>query len=570
MIKVCLNLLSKYSSKNNLLVVITLLVTSNILVFLTYIFIPILALSLLNDGKIIGATSLENLHLIKINFSFFEVAYLTVFFAFLGNFFSILYLKTSNNLCSLVGARIQLQYFKFFLNKNYEYFLKKENSIFSNDIVIDIVRLINGVFVPFFSLLNALFLGIILIIGIIYINPVISLGILIFLTLIYFSIFSWFKKKVYATSDVISENQKSILELTSFSFSLNKDVKLYNLFNYLNKKISENILSTSKIRSYVNFITLSPKYIIEGILVTLIIVSLIVIYKHNLNSLNLLINFSFILILMLKILPTVQQIYVNMNTINSNKSLLKKFKIIPNTTKENINKKKIIFNKIIEIKNLHFGYIKDLKIFSNLNLKIKKGSKIMVIGSNGSGKSTLANILMGLIKPTKGKILIDNKEYPHEKLATIYSSLETSPYFVNASLEENIAYKKELNHEEKIRVKKIIYKSELQSKAALFKRKKLNKNIALKLSQGEKQKIAFARHLFFEKEFLIIDEGTSNLSINLENNFFKMLKKEYPNLTILYISHRMKNHSSFNEVYAIKNKKLAKFTKSKNFNSKKS
>jgi len=565
MIKVCLNLFTKYSSKNNLLFVIALLITSNILVFLTYIFIPILAISLLHDVKIIGTTSFKNLDLIKINFSFFEIAYLTIFLAFLGNFFSILYIKTSNNLCSLVGARIQLQYFKFFLNKNYEYFLKKENSIFSNDIVIDIVRLINGVFVPFFSLLNALFLGIILIIGIVYINPQISTGILIFLTLIYFSIFSWFKKKVHATSDVISENQKSILELTSFSFSLNKDVKLYNLFNYLNKKISENILSTSKIRSYVNFITLSPKYIIEGILVTLIILSLILIYKYNLNSTNILINFSFILILMLKILPTIQQIYVNLNTINSNKSLLKKFKTIPNTTKENINKKKIIFDKIIEIKNLHFAYIKNLKIFSNLNLKIKKGSKIMIVGSNGSGKSTLANILMGLIKPNKGKILIDKKEYYHENLATIFSSLETSPYFVNASLEENIAYKKELNHEEKIKIKKIIYKSELQNKASLFERKKLNKNIALKLSQGEKQKIAFARHLFFEKEFLVIDEGTSNLSINLENNFFKMLKKEYPNLTILYISHRMKNHSAFDEVYAIKKKKLAKFSKIKKF-----
>ena len=474
-----------------------------------------------------------------------------------------MYLKTSNNLCSLVGAKIQLHYFKFFLNKNYEYFLKKENSIFSNDIVIDIVRLINGVFVPFFSLLNALFLGIILVTGIIYINPQISTGILIFLTLIYFSIFSWFKKKIYATSDVMSKNQRSILELTSFSFSLNKDVKLYNLSNYLNKKISENILSTSKIRSYVNFITLSPKYLIEGILVILIILSLILINKYNLNSANLLINFSFILILMLKILPTIQQIYVNLNTINSNKSLLKKFKTIPNITKENINKKKIIFNKIIEIKNLHFAYIKNLKIFSNLNLKIKKGSKIMIIGSNGSGKSTLANILMGLIRPNKGKILIDKKEYFHENLATIYSSLETTPYFVNASLEENISYKKDLNHEEKIKIKKVIFKSELQNKASLFERKKINKNITLKLSQGEKQKIAFARHLFFEKEFLVIDEGTSNLSINLENNFFKMLKKEYPNLTILYISHRMKNYSSFDEVYAIKNKKLSKIKKFK-------
>ena len=99
----------------------------------------------------------------------------------------------------------------------------------------------------------------------------------------------------------------------------------------------------------------------------------------------------------------------------------------------------------------------------------------------------------------------------------------------------------------------------MKNKEFIFKKKKIKKNITLKLSQGEKQKIAFARHLYFEKEFLLIDEGTSNLSIDLENNFFKMLKKDYQNLTILYISHRMKNHSSFDEIYTIKNKKLAKF-----------
>jgi ABC-type multidrug transport system fused ATPase/permease subunit len=561
MIKVCLSLFTKYTSGNSLLFVFLLLIVSNILIFLTYIFIPILAVSLLHDRKVIQNLPLKNFDLININFSFLELAYLTIFFAILGNFFSLLYLKKSNNLCSIVGARIQLQYFKFFLNKNYEYFLKKENSIFSNDIVVDIVRLINGVFVPFFSLLSALFLGIILIAGTVYISPLMSVSFLVFLSLLYYSIFSWFKRNISSTSDMISENQKSILDLTSFSLSPNKDVKLYNLSNYLNGKISENILSTSKIRSYVNFITLAPKYLIEGLLISLIILILIFVYKYNLSSINLLTNLSFILFLMLKILPTVQQIYVNLNIINSNKSLLKKFNTFPNLINKNKFIKKIIFDKIVEIKNIEFSYIKNIKIFSNLNLKIKKGTKIMIIGSNGSGKSTLANILMGLIKPTKGKILVDKKEYNHKKLANLYSSLEISPYFINASLEENIAYKKNLSNEEKNKIKKIIYKSELQNKEFLFKKKKIKKNITLKLSQGEKQKIAFARHLYFEKEFLVIDEGTSNLSINLENNFFKMLKKDYQNLTILYISHRMKNYSFFDEVYTIKNKKLKKINK---------
>jgi len=70
-----------------------------------------------------------------------------------------------------------------------------------------------------------------------------------------------------------------------------------------------------------------------------------------------------------------------------------------------------------------------------------------------------------------------------------------------------------------------------------------------------------ARFLYFKKEFLIIDEGTTNLGSDLELRFLEKIKKIYPKLTIVFISHRFNNLSFFNKVYKLKNGKLFSFKK---------
>ncbi|MFL2898377.1 MAG: hypothetical protein ACJZ4G_02050 [Candidatus Pelagibacter sp.] len=68
--------------------------------------------------------------------------------------------------------------------------------------------------------------------------------------------------------------------------------------------------------------------------------------------------------------------------------------------------------------------------------------------------------------------------------------------------------------------------------------------------------MALARFLYFKREFLIIDEGTTNLSSKLEFKLLRKIKKLYPDLTIIFISHRFNNLKFFNKIYELKNKKL--------------
>ena len=112
----------------------------------------------------------------------------------------------------------------------------------------------------------------------------------------------------------------------------------------------------------------------------------------------------------------------------------------------------IKFNEKIELKGLSFSYPnKSIKIFDNLNLTIKKGEKIGIIGRTGAGKSTLLDILLGFLKPIKGNILIDNEKlseniiigwreligYVPQKINVINGTIKENILFGSKNLSEN-------------------------------------------------------------------------------------------------------------------------------------
>ena len=105
-------------------------------------------------------------------------------------------------------------------------------------------------------------------------------------------------------------------------------------------------------------------------------------------------------------------------------------------------KKSLKFNQSIEMKNLNFGYEENKFILNNINLKIKKGDIIGIIGKSGSGKSTLVNLLSGLLSPDKGTIFIDGVNV-HSSLKEYQSKIgyvSQSVVLLDESIKKNIAF----------------------------------------------------------------------------------------------------------------------------------
>ena len=178
-------------------------------------------------------------------------------------------------------------------------------------------------------------------------------------------------------------------------------------------------------------------------------------------------------------------------------------------------------------------------ILKNLNLEIKPGEKIGIVGRTGCGKSSIVLSLSRIIEPKKGKILIDdqdikmvNLEYLRDKLSIVAQD----PFLIESTLRDNIDPLHRYTDEEILKVVNDfgIFRN-LGKEKLDFKIKENAKNISI----GEKQLINFARAAIKKNKIIILDEATSSLDIETERIIKDNLKKYSGNSTVIMIAHHL-------------------------------
>ena len=194
----------------------------------------------------------------------------------------------------------------------------------------------------------------------------------------------------------------------------------------------------------------------------------------------------------------------------------------------------------IIFKSLNYTFNDTRNVLENINLKIKKNSKVMVIGESGSGKSTLFKILKKYYAVPRDKVYIDNIDINDYKKSNIVYVSQNEILFTD-TISNNI------DSNNIIDISKICLVDEI------VKNKQLGYNMLIEengfnLSGGEKQRIILARALANDFDIIVIDEGLSQVDINMERKILKNLFKNYNNKTIIFISHRLENMDLFNQV----------------------
>lgn len=253
-----------------------------------------------------------------------------------------------------------------------------------------------------------------------------------------------------------------------------------------------------------------------------------------------------------KLLPAFQQIYRSWASIKANSSdIVSVLNLLnqPIRTEEiNTNIKPIRFNREIVLENISFKYNSTSPLILNdVNLTIKKGEIIGVMGSTGSGKTTLIDILMGLIEPTSGSILIDgvNLDYRNyhqlKSWNSIISHVPQEIYLSDNSIIENIAFGIASNEIDIEKVYEASRKAEI-SKFICNSHDQYNMNVGergVSLSGGQKQRIGIARALYKEAKILTLDEATSALDNQTESLVMKSIQNIKEDLTIIIVAHRL-------------------------------
>ena len=201
-----------------------------------------------------------------------------------------------------------------------------------------------------------------------------------------------------------------------------------------------------------------------------------------------------------------------------------------------ISKGNIAFN------NVSFSYDANRPILSNISFKVKAGSKVAVVGASGAGKSSLARLLYRFYDISAGSITIDNQAIDSVTLDSLRKAIAIVPQdtvLFNTSIRENIAYGRPTASDSEI--DKAIEMAHLKDFISTLAQgdKTLVGERGLKVSGGEKQRIAIARAILKQSPILIFDEATSALDSHAEQAILKAMRDVTQNHTSIVIAHRL-------------------------------
>ena len=365
----------------------------------------------------------------------------------------------------------------------------------------------------------------------------------------------WSKKKKYFESlsyNILKYVYNSIIE-----------VKINSKEKIVADKHESYIFSGFENSKKQMFMTDVPRLYLEYIAVFLFLIFILFAFKYYNNFSEFLPSVALFSVSAFKILPSINRVVIGIQKMNFSKnsanviSDLLKLDITNELPRSN---KSIEFKNSIDLKNVSFGYSAKKTIIKNLNLDIKFGEIIGIKGTSGAGKTTLVNLMLGLLKPDKGEILIDSKNLDEyiKGWQKIVSYAPQRTYILDDTIKRNICFEEE---DKNIDIK---YFNSILALSSIDKlAENLDDNVdtfigenGSQLSGGQIQRIGFARAIYKNPKFIVLDEITSSLDNNNEQIILDSVKSLSQKMTVLLISHREEPLKICNRVFELKNGNL--------------
>jgi ATP-binding cassette subfamily C protein len=209
--------------------------------------------------------------------------------------------------------------------------------------------------------------------------------------------------------------------------------------------------------------------------------------------------------------------------------------------------------------NLVFGYGDNEPVLRGLDLSIKAGSTVAIIGASGSGKSTLSQLLVGFYPPRSGKIYYNDINAAAMGFATVRDNVFVvlqQPLMFNDTLRFNLTMGEAWADEKIFEALKIAQLYDFVHELPNALDTQVGK-FGIRLSGGQRQRLSIARMILANPKVVIFDESTSALDVHTESALFEALQEFLQEKTVIIIAHRLSTVSRADYIYVLENGTIA-------------
>jgi len=354
------------------------------------------------------------------------------------------------------------------------------------------------------------------------------------------------KRLRQAGDDLVVANNEMVRDIREGILSV-KEARVLGCGEYFHRQIKKSCLKSSTINASVAVLQMVPRYILELLVVSVVILSALFMLLTGDNGMSVIDGLAVFAVAAVRLLPSANQIVTNLSGLRSTERILNELY----TDMQELEARPFITQhghdaapfQSLKLENITFSYpsAPQNKVLDGITLEMKKGEIIGLVGPSGAGKSTLVNIILGLVEPDQGKFYLNHKTVsPKDWAGHQYAAyIPQKPVMLDGSIIRNIALGQD---EADISPERMAYALEKSQMATLVKTLPQGADSmvgedAVLLSGGQRQRLATARAFYFARDILIFDEATSALDHETEKEVLEAIQALKNDAAILLIAH---------------------------------
>jgi ABC-type bacteriocin/lantibiotic exporter with double-glycine peptidase domain len=480
--------------------------------------------------------------------------------------FKIVTLYVQVRFTNMCEYNISKRFLQKYINQPYSWFLYRHSAELGKNILSDVHQLVSSGIGPFLELISKGMITIFLIILLLMVNIKITLIVGFSISFTYLLIFYFVKKYLDKIGEKRLLNNHLRFSSVSEVFGALKEVKIGQLEEIYIKKYSNAAYILAITQAYSQLIGQLPRFILEGIVFGGILLIMLYIMNETNSFSAALPVISLFIFAGYRLMPAIQQIYSSFTSLAfigpTVQKLYHDYKNL-HLTNLNQNQEDLQFNNIISLKNIFYEYPNAERIaVKNISLKILAKTRIGIVGTTGSGKTTLVDIILGLLRPTKGKLEVDDKLISNHNIISwqrLIGYVPQQTYLSDDTVAANIAFgvePKDINQNMVEKVSKVANMHEFIMDELPESYQTIIGERGVRLSGGQRQRISIARALYHNPKLLILDEATSALDNETEKAVMDALNNLSKDITVILIAHRLNTVKKCDTIFKLEKGQL--------------